>query len=136
MSGVIELERVTLALSEVILAETRALQGRDLLRAAALSKAKTAALEAFVSARARMSQEQAAAGGGQLAHLVDRLRDQVEANRQALEQGIALQSRVIETIAEAAAQPAIATPGYGHHAGHMAAAYRMGAAPLALSLRA
>ncbi|WP_419898087.1 hypothetical protein [Roseomonas sp. USHLN139] len=137
MTAVIELQRVTLALTEVILAETAALERRDLRGAAALSGKKVAALEAFVAARARMTPQEAAAGGAALAQLVDRLRDQVEANRAALQMGIALQGRVLETIAGAAAQPAIATPGYGRQVTPMpAAAYALGAAPMALSLSA
>ncbi|WBV44568.1 hypothetical protein [Pseudoroseomonas cervicalis] len=133
MSVVAELERVTLALTAVITAETRALTSRDLVGAAALGPAKTAALEAFVAARARMTPEEAAEGGGHLAHLVDKLRQQVEANRRALEEGLALQAQVVETIAGAVAQPASAAPGYGPQSSGQA---RLGAAPLAVSVNA
>ncbi|MCQ4162278.1 hypothetical protein NON00_20400 [Roseomonas sp. GC11] len=136
MSVAEELERVTLALSAVIVAETRALKARDLVGAAALGPAKTAALDAFVAARARMTPEEAAAGGGHLAHLVDRLREEVEANRAALEEGLALQARVIETIAGAAAEPALATPGYRPPGAGRGKAERLGAAPLAVSVTA
>ncbi|MFC7612054.1 hypothetical protein [Teichococcus aestuarii] len=91
--------------------------------------AKQAALEAFLAARAAIPPEALRPVAADLALLVDRLRAGVEANRAMLQQALAVQARVIETMARAAGQAASATQGYGP-------AGTAGAAPLALSLRA
>ncbi len=108
--------------------ETAALKARDLRGAAALQPAKTIAVEDFVKARATLDTK------GPLDHrlalLVDGLRDSAAANRVALEDALALQSRVVKAIARVATRPeGNGMPGYARPA-------RTGTGAIALSVRA
>jgi hypothetical protein len=102
-------------LADALNAENEALTALDMPRAAGLATAKMQAADGFAAAfatarklgsRAEGSQRQAAA------ELTDRLQKLGEENRRLLERAIAIQSRVIETIA-GAALPRSGGPGYG-----------------------
>ncbi|MDB5379264.1 MAG: hypothetical protein JWR00_3710 [Rubritepida sp.] len=102
-------------LAEALRAENEALAALDMTRAAAMATRKMQATDAFAAATAAATSTRARAEGEtrvaaeqmalSLAHLG-------RENRQLLETAIALQSRVIETIA-GAAKPLSAAPGYG-----------------------
>ena len=96
-------------------AENAALQSLDLSGAAPLARTKQQASDAFAAAftattRTGMSTDQAVKAS--TAELTRRLQSLSAENRRLLEHAIALQSRVIETIAGAALPRAVA-PGYG-----------------------
>ncbi len=115
-------------LEQVLRAETAALAARDLRGAAAMQAEKLAAAEAFVAARDALAP--AARTDVRLALPLDRLREAGAENRISLECALALQARVVTTIARAAARPAAGQPpGYARSA-------RPGSAPLAFSVRA
>lgn len=121
-------------LAEALRAENEALAALDLPRAAGLADGKIAASDAFAAAYAAQAKHGAAPEGPvreAAAILARRLDELGQENRRLLERAVALQSRVIETIAAAAA-PRAAMPGYAP-AGR-AAAYRPQA--LAVSARA
>lgn len=121
-------------LAEALRAENEALAALDLPRAAGLADGKIAASDAFAAAYAAQAKHGAAPEGPvrEAAALLARRLDELgQENRRLLERAVALQSRVIETIAAAAA-PRAAMPGYAP-AGR-AAAYRPQA--LAVSARA
>jgi hypothetical protein len=128
MSGLDELERSILALTEVMAAETRALNARDVAAAVGLAQAKRAAVDAFLAARAGLSREELRPVAAQLAVAVDRLREGVRDNRALLEQALAVQGRVIQTLAQAATRSAQAAGSYGRSVG--------ASSPLAISVRA
>ena len=94
-----------LRLEEALRAENEALARLDMTRAASLATAKVRASDAFAAATTAAGrggappegEERRAAEG-----LAGALRDLSAENRRLLEQAIALQSRVIETIAGAA----------------------------------
>jgi len=101
-----------LRLAEALRAENIALAAMDLSGAAAVTEAKTRALDAFAAAWAAAQKTGAAAAGregpgGEEAHaaataLADRLASLSAENRRLLEYAILLQAKVIETIAGAA----------------------------------
>jgi hypothetical protein len=115
------------ALHDALEAESAALEQGALRQAGELSRAKVAALEGFVAARAALSPAEASAQAPRLMLPMERLRLAVARNREALERGIAIQSRVVELIARAARPPA--APGYAKPARNEGAA-------IAFSLRA
>lgn len=119
-------------LAEALRAENEALAALDLSRAATLADGKIAASDAFAAAYAAQAKHGAAPGGPvreAAATLTHRLDELGRENRRLLERAIALQSRVIETIAAAAA-PRSPMPGYAPPA--PGGAYR----PQALALSA
>jgi hypothetical protein len=88
-------------------AETDALRAGELRKAADLAAAKTDHVREFVAAA---NQTPSTA----LAVPLDRLRRALADNREALQEALTLQSRVVETVAQAVTQVrAAATPGYG-----------------------
>lgn len=102
-------------LAEALHAENEALSALDLTRAAALATRKIQATDAFAAATAAARRTDARAEGpARLAAeaLAVSLADLGQQNRRLLEGAIALQSRVIETIA-GAVRPLSAAPGYG-----------------------
>ena len=107
-----------LRLAEALRAENEALAAMDLTRAAEISAAKTAASEAFAAAWASAQKTGMATRGGAASPeatataLADRLAHLSAENRRLLEHAIALQARVIETIA-GAALPRANPPTYG-----------------------
>ena len=122
-------------LAEALRAENEALATLDLSRAAMLAATKIQAAEGFAAAHAACLKAGARAEGPEqevaerLAAALDGL---ARENRSALERAIALQSRVIETIA-GAALPRATTQGYAP-AGYRPSATR--APAFALSARA
>jgi len=104
-------ERLAEALSE----ENEALAALDLTRAAAMATRKMQASDAFAAAAAAASRTNSRAEGQMRAtaeRLALSLSELAQQNRKLLEAAIALQSRVIETIA-GAARPFASAPGYG-----------------------
>lgn len=102
-------------LAEALKAENEALAALDLGRAATMATAKMQASEALAAATAAATRTGIKAMGeerGATAALAERLQSLGSENRRLLEHAIALQSRVIETIA-GAALPRAAAPGYG-----------------------
>ena len=110
-------------LAEALQAENEALAALDLARAAALATAKVEACDAFAAAQAAAAKEEEATRAQDGAatsspteerlaaeQLALRLQSLSAENRRLLERAIALQSRVIETIA-GAALPRAAGPG-------------------------
>ncbi|MBR0670680.1 hypothetical protein [Neoroseomonas soli] len=122
-------------LAEALRAENEALAALDLPRAANLANGKIAASDAFAAAYAAQAKHGAAPEGPvreAAAILARRLEELGRENRRLLERAVALQSRVIETIAGAA----LPKPGVQ---GYAPAGYRQGsgrAPALALSARA
>lgn len=122
-------------LAEALRAENEALAALDLSRAANLATGKIAASDAFAAAYAAQAKHGSAPEGPvreAAAVLARRLEELGRENRRLLERAVALQSRVIETIA-GAALPKAKVQGYAP------AGYRPGAArppALALSARA
>jgi hypothetical protein len=120
-------------LAELLRAENEALTALDMKAAAAIAPLKAQAAEAFAAAYAVATRTGSKAEGPQRAAietLAERLRRLSEDNKRLLERGIALQARVIETIARAAL-PTAAPPTYG------AAGYRaMPRMPSAMALSA
>lgn len=119
-------------LAEALRAENEALAALDLSRAAGLANGKIAATDAFAAAYAAQAKHGAAPEGPvrEAAAILARGLDELgRENRRLLERAVALQSRVIETIAAAAA-PRSPLPGYAPAA--RAAAFR----PQALALSA
>jgi hypothetical protein len=122
-------------LAEALRAENEALAQLDLARAAALAPAKRQATDAFAAAHEaamRLGPLPGDLDRGRAEELAGRLRDLGTENRKLLERAIALQARVIETIAGAAA-PAAGPGTYG--ARGLRDAPR-GTAPLSLAARA
>lgn len=102
-------------LAEALRAENEALAALDLGRAAAMATRKVQASDAFAQATAAAARLNARAEGPARAaaeRLAQALAALGQENRRLLEQAIALQSRVIETIAQAARPPS-GVPGYG-----------------------
>ncbi|MBC7431461.1 MAG: hypothetical protein H7345_05280 [Rubritepida sp.] len=102
-------------LAEALRLENEALAALDLNRAAGFATAKMQASDAFAAATAAATKIGVKAAGEQratTAALATRLQALGAENRKLLEHAIALQSRVIETIA-GAALPRAAAPGYG-----------------------
>ncbi|WP_431284173.1 hypothetical protein ACQW02_05010 [Humitalea sp. 24SJ18S-53] len=122
-------------LAEALRAENEALAAMDLAQAATMTDAKMAATDAFAAAwnSARHAGPQAASTPAQAAAaaLADRLAHLSAENRRLLEHAIALQARVIETIA-GAAMPRGAPPTYGQSG---ARATMRATSPVALSSR-
>jgi hypothetical protein len=102
-------------LAEALRAENEALAALDLTRAAALATRKLQATDAFAAATAAAAKHDARPEGAARA-TTERLAASLAAlgaeNRRLLEEAIAIQSRVIEAIAGAAA-PRPPAPGYG-----------------------
>lgn len=101
-------------LAEALRAENEALAKLDLPSAATLASSKIAATDAFAAAYAAQAKHGAAPEGPvrQAASvLTRRLEELGQENRRLLERAVALQSRVIETIA-GAALPKVAAQGY------------------------
>ncbi|MBP0447473.1 hypothetical protein J8J14_22180 [Roseomonas sp. SSH11] len=128
MSGLDDLEHCVVALTEVMAAETRALKAHDVAAAVALAQDKRAAVDAFLAARVGLSGEELRPIAAQLAVAVDRLREGVRDNRLLLEQAMAVQGRVIETLARAATRSTQSAVSYGRSVG--------ASSPLAISVRA
>jgi hypothetical protein len=105
-----------LRLAEALRAENEALATLDLSRAATLAATKIQAAEGFAAAHAACIKTGATASGEER-QAAERLNAALgrlaEENRSALERAIALQSRVIETIAGAAANAARRGAAYG-----------------------
>jgi hypothetical protein len=102
-------------LAEALRAENEALAALDLPRAAGLATTKMQASDAFVAAFATARKLGTRAEGPArhtAADLTNRLQHLGEENRRLLERAIAIQARVIETIA-GAALPRSGGPGYG-----------------------
>ncbi|WP_191084263.1 hypothetical protein [Roseococcus microcysteis] len=122
-------------LAEALRAENEALAALDLTRAAAMATRKVQATDAFAAATAAATRVGARAEGG-LRQVAERLATDLgslgQQNRKLLEEAIALQSRVIETIA-VASRPAAHAPGYGRQGRHRPGAQ---AAALAVVTRA
>lgn len=108
-------------LADALDAENRALRALDLPAATALLTEKAAATEALAEAR----RAGATPGGPDAAAAAARLRSLAEENRRLLERAIAVQNRIIGTLARAARQGA-APSRYG--AGGAPAATRQAAA--------
>lgn len=101
-------------LAEALRAENEALAALDLPRAANLANGKIAASDAFAAAYAAQAKHGAAPEGPvreATAILAGRLEELGRENRLLLEKAVALQSRVIETIA-GAALPRAGVQGY------------------------
>lgn len=101
-------------LAEALRAENEALAKLDLPRAATLANSKIAATDAFAAAYAAQAKHGSAPDGPvrqAAAVLTRRLEELGQENRRLLERAVALQSRVIETIA-GAALPKAAPQGY------------------------
>jgi hypothetical protein len=104
-----------LRLAEALRAENEALAALDLPRAAGLATAKMQASDAFAAAYAATAKTGSRAEGPvrrSAEDLATRLQHLGAENRRLLERAIAIQSRVIETIA-GAALPRPTGPGYG-----------------------
>jgi galactokinase len=124
-------------LAETLAAENAALRAMDLPGAARLMAAKAEAADAFTAAQALAEARGfsfAAAQRQAAEDVARRLRELAEENRRLLERALAVQSRVIGIVAQAAhAAIAQQAPRYGAH-GALAGAAQ--AAPLALMARA
>lgn len=104
-----------LRLAEALRAENEALSALDMARAAAIAPGKIKASDAFAAAFAAAKRQGDKAEGPErevAEQLALRLKTLSEENRRLLERAIALQSRVIETIA-GAALPAATPATYG-----------------------
>jgi hypothetical protein len=102
-------------LAEALRAENEALAALDMPRAAGLADTKIKATDAFAAAHAAAARTGARAEGPTrqaVAELAERLQALGAENRRLLERAIAVQSRVIETIA-GAAMPRPGGAGYG-----------------------
>jgi hypothetical protein len=102
-------------LAEALRAENEALAALDLSRAATLATGKITAADAFAAAYAAQAKHGGTAAGpvrDAAAILARRLEELGTENRRLLERAVALQSRVIETIA-GAALPRTQVQGYG-----------------------
>ena len=122
-------------LAEALRAENEALAALDLTRAAALATRKMQATDAFAAATRAAETMKARAEGdtrAQAERLAEALAALGQENRRLLEHAIALQSRVIETIA-IATRPYTHAPGYGRAGRHRPAPQ---AAALAVATRA
>jgi hypothetical protein len=103
-------------LAEALRAENEALAALDLPRAAEMAAVKLQASDAFAAACAAAQQTGARPAQGERAtaeQLANNLQHLGEENRRLLERAIAIQARVIETIAGAAIPRTGAAPGYG-----------------------
>ncbi|MBB5691842.1 hypothetical protein GXW77_20020 [Roseomonas alkaliterrae] len=119
-------------LAEALRAENEALAALDLPRAAVLATGKIAASDAFAAAFAAQAKHGAAPAGPvrEAAEILTRRLDELgRENRRLLERAVALQSRVIETIA-GAALPRAPEQGYAP------AGYRAPPRPPAIALSA
>jgi gamma-glutamyltranspeptidase len=123
-----ELIAAAARLADALRAENEALAALDLKRAAAMLPEKTEAAAAFTALGNAMRPGQEP----EARDLAARLRDLAEENRRLLERAIAVQGRVLETIASAARAQASA-PRYGARG---ALAPDRKAAAFALSARA
>ena len=125
-----------LRLAETLRDENEALATLDFSRAAVLAAAKIQAADGFAAAQAACQKADAAFDQAER-EVAIRLAEAIESltrdNRAALERAIALQSRVIETIAGAANNAARRAGGSYGAGGHAAGPYR--APSLALSAR-
>lgn len=122
-------------LAEALRAENEALAALDIARAAALATRKMQATDAFAAATRAAEKVKARAEGdtrAQAERLAEALTTLGQENRRLLEHAIALQSRVIETIATAT-RPYAHAPGYGRAGRHRPAPQ---AAALAVTTRA
>jgi hypothetical protein len=102
-------------LADALRAENAALTALDMPRAAGLATAKIQAADGFAAAFATARKLGSKAEGTErlkAADLTERLQQLGNENRRLLERAIAIQSRVIETIA-GAALPRSGGPGYG-----------------------
>jgi flagellar biosynthesis/type III secretory pathway chaperone len=119
-----------LRLAEALRAENEALARLDLAAAGELARGKRQAADAFAAAYEavrRLASPGAVLDRARTEEIAARLRDLTAENRRLLERAIALQSRVIETIAGAAKPPGPGTYGargrvLGGRAGAMAMA--------------
>ena len=120
-------------LAEALLAENDALARLDLPGAAGLSGAKMRAADAFAAASKVGARPEGAAQRDGARGMAARLEALGAENKRLLQRAIAVQSRVIETIA-AAALPRAANPVYGAAGRRPAAPHQ--APAMALALRA
>jgi hypothetical protein len=101
-------------LSDLLVAENRALSAFDLATAAMIAPEKRRAVEAFGAAEATVRKAGGRAEGREreaLAELSTRLADLAAANRRMLERALAAQDAVVRTLAAAAApKPALYAP--------------------------
>jgi hypothetical protein len=101
-------------LSDLLVAENRALAEFDLATAAMLAPEKRRAVEAFAAAEAAVRKAGGRAEGSEreaLAGLLARLADLAAANRRMLERALAAQDAVVRTLAAAAVpKPALYGP--------------------------
>jgi flagellar biosynthesis/type III secretory pathway chaperone len=108
-----------LRLAEALRAENEALTRLDLAAAGELARGKRQAADAFAAAyeaASRLASRGDADGRARAEDIAARLRALTAENRRLLERAIALQSRVIETIAGAARPPGPGTYGAGGRA--------------------
>jgi len=101
-------------LSDLLLAENRALTAFDLATAAMIAPEKRRAVEAFTAAEAALRKAGGKAEGSEraaLAELSTRLADLAAGNRRMLERALAAQDAVVRTLTAAAApKPALYAP--------------------------
>lgn len=115
--------RAGVALAEALQAENRALAALDLTRAAALAPLKVQAADAFAAAQTaagRLGVKAAPEERATVESLAGGLATLTAENRRLLERAIALQARVIETIAAAAVPAATGPARYGQAGGRAA----------------
>ena len=122
------------SLADALLAENEALARLDMPGAAGLSGAKMRATDAFAAASKIGARPEGDAQRRGARAMAERLEALGAENKRLLGRAIAVQSKVIETIA-AAALPRAANPVYGA-AGRRPAAPRGAAPAMALALRA
>lgn len=110
-------------LSDLLVAENRALTEFDLATAAMLAPEKRRAVEAFTAAEAAVRKAGGQAGEADreaLTALSARLSDLAASNRRMLERALAAQDAVVRTLTAAAApKPALYGPAGGSAPGHV-----------------
>lgn len=101
-------------LSDLLVAENRALTDLDLATAAMIAPEKRRAVEAFTAAEAAVRKAGSQAAGGErdaLSELSTRLGELAAANRRMLERALAAQDMVVRTLTAAATpKPALYAP--------------------------
>jgi hypothetical protein len=122
-------------LAQVLQAENDALIASDIPRAATLAEEKRQAVERFIAARTNAQAGALRSAATDIRDLAARLPELAERNRQLLAQAIAVQTRVIGMIANAAAQTELAN-GLRYTASGGAPVRAAAARPVAISARA
>ena len=118
-------------LADALVRENQALAALDLPRAASMLADKQRAADAFFAAQTLLADGTPAEPNAAARDVAARLGTLAEENRRLLERAIAVQGRVIGTLARAVRPEAL---GYGAHGGRTTVASRPGA--IALSARA